>query len=85
MSSSKILGTDFGGLQSRGNTHMDTDIESAEHMLELVGKLTNVEQHKAAARSACLRVDPCTTYNKAHAAMRGAAFALSRLIPSKMS
>ncbi len=85
MGSSKILSTHFEDLQGRGDTHMDTDIDPAEHMLGLVGKLTNVEQHKAAVRSACLRVDPCTTYNKAHAAMRGAAFALSRLIPSKVS
>ena len=51
-----------------GNEHSSTP---TARMQQLVGKLTSVEQHKAAARSACLRVDPSTTYNKAQAAMKG--------------
>ena len=49
------------------------------HMVQLVGKLTGVEQHKAAARTACLCINPCTSYNKAQAAMKGTvASALTR-------
>ncbi|KAK9834399.1 hypothetical protein WJX74_000894 [Apatococcus lobatus] len=46
--------------------------DSATRLVKLVGKLASVEQQKAAARSACLRVDPCISYNKAQAAVRGA-------------
>lgn len=43
---------------------------------QLFGKLTSTDQRKAAARSACLRVDPSTGYNKALAAVKGEAYGL---------